>query len=117
LCANPNVPLSLPEYFVHLFKPLIVGCSHTPNINETLCTQCKNNNIIVETATSSITAKRKKIMKKSQSLKNAYINDMSAVRTFGLAHKRLRIFLCPSQIIAAEHKLSSPPPCTANLQG
>ncbi|CAF3868483.1 unnamed protein product, partial [Rotaria sp. Silwood1] len=21
LCANPNVPLSLPEYFVHLFKP------------------------------------------------------------------------------------------------
>ncbi|CAF3957510.1 unnamed protein product [Rotaria sp. Silwood1] len=81
LCANPNVPLSLPEYFVHLFKPLIVGCSHTPNINETLCTQCKNNNIIVETATSSITAKRKKIMKKSQSLKNAYINDMSAVST------------------------------------
>jgi hypothetical protein len=80
LCANQNIPLSLPEHFVDLFKPLIVGCSHTPSVNETLCTQCKNNNIVVEASSSYLKGKRKQIVnKKSQSLENNYGNDMTTV--------------------------------------
>ena len=87
LCANPNVPLALPEHFVDLFKPLIVGCSHTPNVNEILCTQCKNNNIAIGTSTSSLRTKRKKKKnKKSQPLEKNYVNDMASVSARKTTH-------------------------------
>lgn len=75
LCANKNVPLSLPQHCIDLFKPLIVGCSHTPNPNQILCIQCKTNNIEVGTRT-----KQKGIMNEtSQSSPNNYANDMTTV--------------------------------------
>ncbi|CAF4498411.1 unnamed protein product [Rotaria socialis] len=68
LCANPNIALSLPEHFVYLFKPLIVGCSHTPNPKEKLCTQCKNNNLAKEASTSCFASEKKQSQKQSRSL-------------------------------------------------
>lgn len=80
VCANANAPLYLPEHFVDIFQPLIVGCSHTPNINEKLCSRCKNNNITITTSTSQNGSKRKKVTnKKSQALNNIHMNDMATV--------------------------------------
>lgn len=81
LCANSNVPLSFPIHFTGVFKELIVGCSHTPNVNEKLCRLCKSNGVEVESSKSRNTTKQiKKLNQKLKNLEKRNINDMGTVR-------------------------------------
>ncbi|CAF1674728.1 unnamed protein product [Adineta ricciae] len=78
LCANTNVPLSVPAHFIDIFKPLIVGCSHTPCMNEALCSQCKNNNVILQKSTSRAANKRREVInQRSKPLESNHKNEMA----------------------------------------
>ena len=80
LCANPKVSLSLPVHFQALFKELIVGCGHTPNINAMLCASCENSGVLVEERRQRRTKKQiENAKRKREKLEKKFENDMGSV--------------------------------------
>ncbi|CAF1335207.1 unnamed protein product, partial [Rotaria sordida] len=76
LCANANVPLQLPTHFNPIFKQLLIGCSHTPAVNRSICSECQSQGIIMPSARRHTKKEEENTRRKLKKLQKQYINDM-----------------------------------------
>lgn len=79
LCANSDVPLTLPIHFSPLFKDLFVGCSRTPMIHGRLCIKCKNKGVLVPLGQRYTKKQQENAKRKSKAAQKILANDMGSV--------------------------------------
>ena len=80
LCANSNVPLKLPIHFNPLFKELLVGCSHSPQVHGRICVECKDQEVSVPQVQRYTKKQEKSARRKLKALQKTLTNDMGSVR-------------------------------------
>jgi hypothetical protein len=80
LCANADVPLVLAEHFNPIFNNFMVGCSHTPDINNKFCVSCSADNVKPKEKKQYRTKKQTENLKRKwNALTKKNTNDMSNV--------------------------------------
>ncbi|CAF4674457.1 unnamed protein product [Rotaria socialis] len=79
LCANSNVPLKLPIHFNPLFKELFVGCNHTPQVHGRLCTECKDQEVLVSGVQRYTKKQEENARRRLKTLQKTLTNDMGSL--------------------------------------